>query len=1059
MLNWIVEKSLANRIWIVGIFLVLAGFGVYQISSLPIDAVPDITNVQVMINTKTGALDPERIEKTVSYVIETEMSGLPGVEDIRSLSKYGLSQVIVVFKEGTDRYFVRSQVAQRLQSLQDQLPDGMTPELAPITTGLGEIVMYTVDAIPGSELSKRPEKERLMYLRTLQDFVIRPELKKVEGVADIDSSGGFRKEVHVNADTNKMAKFGITFDELQKRLQTLGDSYGGGYIQAGGKQTIVRASGQLPDLKALENVPVKLNFRGQPILLKDIAGIRDDHTQRLGASTSAGQQSVLGTALMYIGANSREVSEDVVAAINAMTLPDGVKINIVYTRSFLVNQTIKTVAKSLVEGAGLVVLVLLLLLGNFRAAVVVAFAIPISMLFAVIGMKFFGISANLLSLGAIDFGLLVDGSVVMIENLLRRYEETDASELSWKDRLELVKESAFEVAKPVTLGLFIIMVVYVPILSLQGIEGKMFHPMALTVLMALAASLLVAVMLMPAIGYLIIKPPKHSPGSQHSKIFDLMSRAYNPILNWSLSHRAIVASGTLIFALTSFALFTRLGPDFIPQLDEGDLVLGLVRDSSIGLDASVDQQKKAEGIIKSFPEVELVFSRIGTPESATDPMGVNFADTFVILKKDQKHWPEVETASGKRIRTKSELAEAITKEIQTQLPGTEVSPTQPIAMRFNEILEGSRADVSLRIYGPDLEKLITYIDQAKEIIEKIDGVAEAEMDALTALKKSPVLNVNLDYQAMAKYGVSLQEANTTLMMAMAGQQVGNFYDVDRRFPVILHLAEELREKPEEIKKIPVGLEAGGSIPLSAFASVAQTSQVTTISRSFGKRYAALAIYLKGRDVGGFADEAQKKISEGVKLDPGYSLSWGGQFKNLERARVRLFLIVPLTLAVIFLLLFRTFESLKLTLLVYSSIPLAVTGGILALLFRGIPFSISAAVGFIALLGIAILNSMVLVDFIGHLRQRGKSIEDAVHDGAMTRLRPVMMTALVAGLGFLPMALNTGLGAEVQRPLATVVIGGLITSTLLTLVLLPTLYVWFEGKASVAQNSDSKHREV
>lgn len=1044
MLNWMIEKSLHNRFWIVGAFLSIAMLGGFQALILPIDAVPDITNVQVMINTKTGALDPERIEKTVSYVIETEMAGLPGIVDIRSLSKYGLSQVVLVFKDGTDLYFIRQQVAQRLQNLRDQLPEGMTPELAPITTGLGEVVMYTVNAKAESELAKRPEEERLLYLRTIQEFVIRPELKKVEGVAEIDSNGGYRKEIHINADTRKMARYGITFDDLQKKLQTLGESYGGGYIQENKKQIIVRSSSHLPDLKTLGEIPIKLNFRGQPVLLKEVAGLREDHTQRLGAATANGEQTVLGTALMYIGANSREVSQNVVEALGQIELPKDIETKVVYTRSFLVNETIKTVSKSLMEGASLVVIVLLLLLGHLRAALVVAFAIPISMFFAVIGMRFFGISANLMSLGAIDFGLLVDGSVVMIENLLRRFEEKGAQTLSWQERLHLVKESAFEVSRPVALGLSLIMVVYVPILSLEGIEGKMFRPMAATVLMALGASLLVAIVLMPALGFLVIKPPKKL---SHFRIFDWIVGLYEPILNWSLNRRYVITFGTLTFAAFSFFIFSRLGSDFIPQLDEGDLVAGLVRDTSMGLDESVSQQKKAERIIREFPEVENVFSRLGTPESATDPMGVNFADTFIILKKESRTWPTAERVDGKkRARTKTELMEAISERIQKELPGHEVSPTQPIEMRFNEILEGSRADVSLRIFGPDLDKLIGYIDESKEVIEKMSGVAEAEMDSLTALRKSPVLNIELNYDALARYGVNLQSANTALEMAMSGVQVGNFYEVDRRFPVMLHLAEELRENPEEIKNIPVSLNEGGSVRLDSVATFSKIDQVTTIARSFGKRYAALSIFLKDRDVGGFVEEAKAKINDAVKMEGGYSTDWGGQFKNLEHARLRLLLIVPITLIAIFLLLFKNFESLRLTLLVYSSIPLAATGGILSLFLRGIPFSISAAVGFIALLGIAILNSMVLVDFINQLRAKGVTIRKSVEEGAKIRLRPVLMTALVAGLGFLPMAMNHGMGAEVQRPLATVVIGGLITSTLLTLVLLPTLYVWLEDRA-------------
>lgn len=1048
MFKNLIESAFKNRLWVIVLFLIGSVWGVLSLSNLPIDAVPDITNVQVMINAKTGALDPEKIEKTVTAVVETEMSGLPGLEDVRSVSKYGLSQVILIFKDGTDLYFVRGQVAQRLQNLKDLLPDGITPELAPVTTGLGEVVMYTVNAKVGSELSKKPEGQRLLYLRTVQDYTIRPQLKRITGVAEVDSSGGFRKEIHINADIKSMEKFGITFDDLNRKLQSIGDSYGGGYIQKEGKQIIVRTSSRLTDLKKIENIPIKIDMMGKSIFLGAVASVREDHTQRLGAATHNGREAVLGTALMYIGANSREVSLDVVDAIKKLQLPEDVEVDVVYTRSFLVNQTIKTISKSLTEGAALVIIVLLLLLGNFRASLLVALSIPISMLFAVTGMKFFGISANLMSLGAIDFGLLVDGSVVMIENLLRRFEEHEnASELSLLQKMELVKDSALEVAKPVVLGLFIIMVVYVPILALEGIEGKMFHPMAMTVLMALGASLLVAFLLMPILGYFLIHPPKKDVSHKDPVIFSMISRLYKPILHFGIQRRGLVVSATLIFALICGTLFTRLGSDFIPQLDEGDLIIGLVRDTSIGIDSSIAEQLKADKIIKDFPEVEIVFSRMGTPESATDPMGVNFADTFVILKKDPSQWPKIKSADGtERKRTKEELYEAITQRISKELPGHEYSPSQPIEMRFNEILEGSRADVALRIFGPDLNKLIVYMDKSKEIIGKIRGVDEAEMDALTALRKSPMMDINLDYDKMAKSGVTLNEANSTLQMAMGGIQVGNFYEIDRRFPIVLHLAEELREDTKNIENIPVGLPDGGSIPLKSIASFDQSEQVTTIARSYSKRYAALSIFLKDRDVAGFVSEAKQKIESELKLEKGYTLDWGGQFKNLEKARLRLLTIVPITLLIVFVILLKNFESIKLTLLVYSSIPLAVTGGILFLYIRGIPFSISAGVGFIALLGIAILNSMVLVDFINQQRAKGREVKDAVIFGATTRLRPVIMTALVAGLGFLPMALNTGLGAEVQRPLATVVIGGLISSTLLTLVLLPSLYIWLEERS-------------
>ncbi len=806
MSRFILEKILQNRSWVISFFLGFSLLGAWSMLSLPIDAVPDITNVQVMINAKTGALDPEQIEKTITYSIETEMAGLPGLKDIRSLSKYGLSQVVLVFGDKADLYFVRQQVSQRLQNLKDHLPEGVTPELAPTTTGLGEIVMYTVTAKEGSMLSEKSEDERLLYLRTIQDFVIRPELKKIVGIAEIDSSGGYRKEIHVNAEPQKMEKFGLSFEELLRRLKTIGDSYGGGYIQKEGKQVIVRTTSDFEDIQKIGQIPVRLDLAGRPIRLNQVANIREDHTQRIGAATFNGKETVLGTALMSVGANSREVSLDIEDAISKLKLPEGVQVNIVYTRSFLVNETIKTVAKSLAEGAALVVAVLLLLLGSFRAAIVVSLAIPISMLFAITGMKFFGVSANLMILGAIDFGLLVDGSVVLIENLLRRLGQ-QAGPMSIQQRLEIAIESSVEVAKPVLLGLFLIMVVYFPVLALEGIEGKMFHPMAMTVLMALGASLLVAFFLMPVLGYLVLRAPTQEK-HRDSFLFGWIQKIYHPVLIFGIRSRVLVVSVTIVIAMISGFLFTKLGSDFIPQLDEGDLVAGLVRDPSMSLEKSIEEQKKAEKIIREFAEVETVFSRMGTPESATDPMGVNFADTFIILKKDPRQWPEVALDGGfVRRRSKDELMQAISERIQKDLPGHEVSPTQPIAMRFNEILEGSRADIALRIFGPSLDRLVEYIDASKEIVEKISGTREAEMDSLTALRKSPMMNVALDFTALSRFGITIQEANTALMVAMGGTQIGNFYEIDRRFPIILHLDEKLRDSENEIRRIPIALSS------------------------------------------------------------------------------------------------------------------------------------------------------------------------------------------------------------------------------------------------------------
>lgn len=1045
------KKLLANTIqskfWLLGTFLLLSIIGAFSLFNLPIDAVPDITNVQVMINTKTGALDPEKIEKTVTYPIETELSGVPHIEEIRSISRYGLSQVVVVFEDGTDLNLSRQLISQKLQNIATVMPHGIMPELAPPTTGLGEVLMYTVEAVDGSELSQKPEIDQLLYLRTIQDYTIRPELKKVEGIAEVDSNGGYRKEIHINLDLAKLDRLGLSLSDVAQKIKSLGENYGGGYIQAEGQQIIVRTSGRLSTLDQVGEVPVKLNFRGQAVRIKDFADVREDYTQRVGAATSHGKETVLGTVLMSVGANSRQVALDAEEVLKAIKLPKGVEVKIQYTRSFLVGSTIRTVSKSLIEGAGLVIVVLFLLLGHFRAALIVSLAIPLSLLCAAIGMRFFHISANLMSLGALDFGLLVDGSVVMIENILRRLQEKNGIKLSAKEKLEVVLQSASEVAKPVIVGLLIIMVVYIPVLALEGVEGKMFHPMAKTVLMGLGASLVVAIFLMPVLALIFIR--QEHKDHKDPWIFQKILAFYKPTLQFSLNHKNLFLAFTLVFFIGAVFIFTRLGSDFIPQLNEGDVVLGLNRDTSISLTASLDEQKKAEQILLKYPELKNVFARIGTPESATDPMGVNLSDTFLTLEKDTAKWPEYDFPDGRRHRSKDELIEAITSELTQAFPQQEISPTQPIEMRFNEMLEGSRADVSLRIYGPDLKVLLASINKAKESLRDVKGTFEAEMDALTALRMSPMLDVNLDYDAIAKHGASLEDVNRALEMAMGGDKVGLLQEETRPYPIILHLDEAFRNDMNQIRKIPVPLLEGGSVPLSAVADFQKTEQVTTIARSFGKRYAALAIFLKDRDVESYVNEAKAKVESQLKLPEGYTIEWGGQFKNLERARLRILMIIPFTLLVIFLIILRNFNDMKLTFLVYSSIPLAITGGVYALWLRDMPFSISAAVGFIALLGIAILNSMVLVDFITHLEGEGRSPQEAVVEGATMRLRPVLMTALVAGLGFLPMALNTGLGAEVQKPLATVVIGGLVSSTLLTLVLLPSLYLWLKTKVKEA----------
>ncbi|MDP3540922.1 MAG: CusA/CzcA family heavy metal efflux RND transporter [Elusimicrobiota bacterium] len=1033
----LLEWTFKNRLTVIFLFAVGSVIGLYAVSVTPVDAVPDITPVQVVVNTKTGALDPEQIEKTVSFPIETDMSGIAHVKDVRSLSKYGLSQVVVVFEDRTDIYWARQQVAERLQGAQGEIPAGLAPKLAPISTGLGEVVMYSVVAKPGTPLAAKPAIERLLYLRTIQDFVVVPYLRRtIKNVAEVDTTGGYKKEIHIELHPERLEKHGVTIEQIAERLKGLGENSGGGYIQPKGRQLIVRTSGRLKNLNEILAISIKLDVRGKPVPLSAVADVKEGYAQRMGGATSGGEEAVLGTVLMLSGANSRQVALDSEQALKDAPLPPDVQIDLLYTRSYLVNATLKTVMKSMAEGAVLVVVVLLAILGNMRGALFVSLEIPISMLFGAIGMKWFGVSASLMSLGAIDFGLLVDGAVVMIENSLRRLEE-HKGELGASERLALFLDSAVEVVKPVTLGLLIIMLVYVPILSLEGIEGKLFHPMALTVLMALGASLLVAVFLMPVLAYLFLKVPAgHGGGHDEGILYGGMLKLYEPILAFCLKRPLAALAPAVILFVAAMAVGSRMGADFMPPLDEGDLVVNFTRPSDIGVDASLRMQEKSEKIIAKFPEVERVFGRLGTAESATDAMGVHLADTFLVLQKDLSKWPLV---NGRR-RTKNELFEAMKEAIEKEVPGQEISENQPIEMRFAEILEGSRADVSLRVYGKDLPVLIELLEKSIEVLEKVPGTREAEMDALTALRKSPVLSARPNYAAIARYGLDIQRVNDLLEAAMAGREVGSFYEQQWRFPIVMRVEEEHRENVDTIKSLPVGMD-GGSIPLNKVVDFETKDEVTTIAHHYSQRYAAVAVFLGERDIASYVAEARAAVEREIKLPEGYTMTWGGQFKNLERAKARLALIVPAVLLAILLILWRSFGSLREAVLIYTCIPLAMTGGVFSLAVRGIPLSVSASVGFIALMGIAILNGMVLVTFFNQLREKGRSPEQAAKEGSLTRLRPVAMTALVAGLGFVPMALNTGIGAEVQRPLATVVIGGLLTSTLLTLIVLPVLYKW------------------
>lgn len=1029
-MNTFLTLILKNKITILFFVAAMTLWGAWGIKDLAIDAVPDITNVQVVVNVKTNALDPENIELQVTRVLEIELSGLPNLIDMRSISKFGLAQVTMIFEEGTDLYWARQQVAERLNAV--PLPDGVSAELAPITTGLGEVYMYTLDTTPDSALTKLSEVERLTELRTIQDYVVKPHLKKVKGVADVDSNGGFVKQIHINFFPKPMDQYGVTIQQMMTKLQSIGVSAGGGYIQTANEQVIVRTYPVMKDLETISNLSLGLSTAGQPILVKDVAEVRIDHSLRVGAATVSGQEGVLGTVLMRVGANGRDVVKDVELALKDLKLPAGVVLKPLYTRKFLVDNTIKTVSTSLMEGAVLVILVLLILLGNFKAALIVTLAIPLSMIIAMKGMSLFGITGNLMSLGAIDFGLLVDGSVVIIESILAKMALNGVSGKHFKDKSELIKVTCKEVMPPVISGILLIMAVYLPILTLEGVEGKMFKPMALTVLMALGVSLLTAIFVMPILAMLFLKEESHGEDHDHDTwFFKKVKKIFVPMFEHILKKPVpfFVGSG-LMFVLAVY-LITHIGSDFVPELDEGDLVLGITRSARIGIDASVEEQKKVEAVLKSFPEIKQIFARLGTPESATDPMGVNLADTFLILEKDRSLW---------RFQTKDELINAIMTKLHEHFPHVEVSSTQPIGMRFNEMLEGSRADISLRIYGDDLKSLYDFGEKAKEIIKPIHGVESIEQDPLTALRQGPVLDINPDFVQLGRYGITLEDLNRTVGLSLAGITLGSYIQDNIKYPIILHLDEKLREKTSEIANLPIGLPLGGTIPLSKVAHISQEEKVTTIARQWGKRYSAISINVSGRDIGGLVNEAKEKIDSKLNLLPGYDLSWGGQFKNLERANRRLMIIVPLTLLSVFLILLRVFGSLAPTLLVFSSVPFAGVGGVLSLYLRGIHFSVSAGVGFIALIGIALLNSLVLISVL--LKESEvMPIEEAVRHGTLSRLRPVLMTALVAGLGFIPMALNTGLGAEVQRPLATVVIGGLLSSTFLTLFLLPAAFLY------------------
>ena len=1028
MIESILRLAIARRYLFLSLTLVILGIGIWSYQHLPIDAVPDITNVQVQINTAAPGYSPLEAEQRITYPVETALYGLPNLAYTRSLSRYGLSKVTVVFEEGTDIYFARNLINTRLGAIKSVLPPGIEPEMGPISTGLGEIFMYTVQAEPGA-LQSNGKPYDATALREIQDWIIKPQLAQVKGVIEVNSIGGYNKQYHVLPDPKKLLYYHVSVENLVQALQANNDNRGAGYIERNGQQLLVRSPGQLATLEDIGNVIIT-EHDNVPIKIRDVAEIGIGKELRTGAATQDGQETVLGTAMMLIGENSRAVSRDVAKKLVEIkaSLPDGVVAEAVYDRTALVDKAIATVTKNLLEGALLVVVVLFLLLGNLRAALITAAVIPLSMLMTITGMVKTGVSANLMSLGALDFGLIVDGAVIIVENAVRRLAQVqhNGTIQSLRERLNTVYEATAEVIRPSLFGVAIITVVYIPIFSLTGVEGKMFHPMAATVVMALLSAMVLSLTVVPAAVAVFLRG---RISEKESVFIGVTKKVYAPLLELALKFRwLVVGMATLLVGLCLW-LASTLGSEFIPQLNEGDIALHAMRIPGTGLEQAVEMQEILEQRIKSFPEVDKVFARIGTAEVATDPMPPNVADNFVILKP-RSEWPDP-------AKTKTDLVREMEESLE-ELPGNNYEFTQPIQMRFNELISGVRADLGIKVFGDDLDQLVVTANQIHQVLSKVPGAADARVEQVTGL---PTLSVIPDRTALGRYGLNVVELQDWVSAAIGGESAGILYEGDRRFELIVRLPETLRRDLEKLAFLPVPLPNGEYVPLEEVAELDISPAPAQISRENGKRRVVVTANVRGRDLGSFVEDVKAQIAEQVKLPAGYWLDYGGTFEQLESASQRLAIVVPITLLLILGILVMAFASLKDALIIFSGVPLALTGGVLSLYLRGMPLSISAGIGFIALSGVAVLNGLVMVAFIRDLWHEKGDLVLAVTEGALTRLRPVLMTALVASLGFVPMALNTGTGAEVQRPLATVVIGGIISSTLLTLLVLPVLYHW------------------
>ena len=1038
MINKIIYFSVYNRGIVLLLTLALAIAGGFAFQSLPIDAVPDITNNQVQINTVIEGLAPEEIERTITYPVESSMRGLAGVEQVRSITRFGLSQVTVVFKDGVDVYRARQVVSERLQGVLPELPKGANAKLGPISTGLGEIFQYTLDVKnPSTDPDER--LKQLMEVKSVQEWFIKPRLLTVEGVAEINTTGGFERQYHVQPDVKKMASYGIHFEEIVQALEKANKNVGGGYISQTAEQFLVQGVGLFTSPGDISRVPVKQLDSFRVIKIGDIAQVKLGKELRTGAATVNGEETVLGTIMMLLGENSRTVSlreKDKIEEIKK-TLPENIVLTTVYNRSDLVNATLSTVEHNLAMGAGLVIIILFLLIGNVRAALITAVTIPLSLLATFLVMKPLGISGNLMSLGALDFGIIVDGVVILIDNCVRAVHEEvkkRGRKLSADEMKDTIYKASVEIRKAAGFGQLIVVVVFIPIFALTGVEGKMFKPMAATFALAVSAALVLSFVTAPALASLFLSS---SAKDSEPKLMTWIRNVYKPILEATFRFRAVTIGISIVSVVVGAVLFASRGAEFLPQLSEGSYAFHMIRPVNISLDQSIAFQLKADKIVKEFPEVETVFSRIGTSDVATDPMGVNISDTYIMLK-DRKLWPN----NGSGSHTYESLVKDIISKLEKELPGQNYLASQPIQMRFNELLEGTRADVSVKVFGPDLQTNMDLAKQIQAVVSKVQGAGDVEVDLAGT---SPVLRIAPKDQVLNRAGASISDVLDTVSIALGGQEAGFLYQGDKKYPIVVRLNEEQRSDLETIRALPVGIAANTTVPLSMLADSKFAETFGSINREDSNRRSAVLINLRGRDTESFVDEAQKLVEGSVKLPQGYYLQWGGNFKNLQEARARLLILTPISLLVVLLMIYAAFGSVGQTALIFLCIPFALVGGVVSLILNGLPFSISAGVGFIALSGIAVLNGVVLVNYFNQLKAEGKSGKDLVVSGTLIRLRPVLMTALVAIFGFVPMMLSTGVGAEVQRPLASVVIGGIISSTILTLIVLPTLFSIFEDK--------------